>query len=80
MKEMGVNAIRTAHNIPAPSELDICDAEGVMVMAESFDAWEKAKVRNGYNRFFAEWWKRDLERLVVAGRDHPSVVMWSIGN
>lgn len=80
LKEMGVNAIRTAHNIPAPSELDICDAEGVMVMAESFDAWEKAKVRNGYNRFFAEWWKRDLERLVVAGRDHPSVVMWSIGN
>ena len=80
LREMGANAIRTAHNIPAPSQLDICDREGMMVMAESFDEWETAKLKNGYHRFFKDWWKRDLARLVETAKDHPSVVMWSIGN
>ncbi len=80
LREMGANAIRTAHNIPAPSQLDICDREGMMVMAESFDEWETAKLKNGYHRFFQDWWKRDLARLVETAKDHPSVVMWSIGN
>ena len=80
LKEMGCDSIRTSHNIPAPRQLDICDEMGMMVMAESFDAWEMEKVKNGYNLFFAEWWKRDLEALVRMARNHPSVVMWSIGN
>ncbi len=80
LKEMGCDSIRTSHNIPAPRQLDICDEMGMMVMAESFDAWEMAKVKNGYNLFFADWWRRDLEALVRMARNHPSVVMWSIGN
>jgi beta-galactosidase len=80
LKEMGCDSIRTAHNHPAPGQLDVCDEEGMMVMAESFDSWAEPKVENGYNRFFADWWKRDLARLVEYGRGHPSVVMWSVGN
>ncbi len=80
LKDMGCDSIRTSHNIPSPDQLAICDEEGMMVMAESFDTWEKAKVQNGYNLFFGEWWKRDLEQLVRVSCSHPSVVMWSIGN
>lgn len=80
LKEMGCDSIRTAHNHPAPGQLEVCDEEGIMVIAESFDSWAEPKVENGYNRFFADWWKRDLGRLVEYGRGHPSVVMWSIGN
>ena len=80
MKSMGANAIRTAHNFPCPEQLDICDEEDMMVMAESFDEWRLAKVENGYHLHFDEWWKRDLEQLVKICRDHPCVVMYSIGN
>ena len=80
LKDMGCDSIRTSHNIPSSDQLAICDEEGMMVMAESFDTWEKAKVKNGYNLFYGEWWKRDLEQLVRVSRSHPSVVMWSIGN
>jgi len=80
LKEMGCDSIRTSHNHPAPGQLDVCDEEGLMVVAESFDAWAEVKVKNGYNRFFKDWWKKDLARLVEYGRGHPSVVMWSIGN
>ncbi len=88
LKEMGCDAIRTAHNVPAPWQMDICDEMGMMVMAESFDMWVSPKVRNGYCRFFAQketpdsepWWKRDLTNLVLVNRNHPSIVMWSIGN
>lgn len=80
LKEMGCDAIRTAHNIPAPEQLAICDELGLMVMAESFDAWERAKVERGYNLWFRDWWRRDLRQLVLSARNHPSVVMWSIGN
>ena len=80
LKEMGCDSIRTSHNIPPPEQLAICDDLGMMVMAESFDAWERAKVANGYNLWFKEWWRRDLTQLVLTARNHPSVVMWSIGN
>ena len=80
LKEMGCNAIRTAHNAPAPEQLDICDEMGVMVMAESFDEWLTPKCADGYSRFFRDWWRRDLGDIVRCHRNHPSVVLWSIGN
>ena len=80
MKEMGCDAIRTAHNMPSQMQMDICDSLGMMVMAESFDMWIYPKCKNGYARFFKEWSDRDIENLVLANRNHPSIVMWSIGN
>ena len=80
LKEMGCDAIRTAHNMPAPWQMDLCDSLGMMVMAESFDMWIYPKCKNGYARFFHEWWERDITNLVRCHRNHPSVVMWSIGN
>ena len=80
MKEMGCDAIRTSHNMPSQMQMDICDSLGMMVMAESFDMWKYPKCKNGYARFFDEWSDRDIENLVLANRNHPSIVMWSIGN
>ena len=80
LKEMGCDSIRTSHNMPSAEQLKVCDEMGMMVMAESFDEWARAKCRNGYNMFFREWWKRDLANLILAYRNHPSIVMWSIGN
>src|SRR5690606_9494676 len=80
MKEMGADAIRTAHNMPSPWQMELCDELGLMVMAESFDEWKAAKCKNGYNRFFDEWAERDLVNLIRCHRNHPSIVMWSIGN
>ena len=80
MKEMGCDAIRTAHNMPSQMQMDVCDSLGMMVMAESFDMWIYPKCKNGYARFFKEWSDRDVENLVLANRNHPSIVMWSIGN
>ena len=80
MKEMGCDAIRTAHNMPSQMQMDICDSLGMMVMAESFDMWVYPKCKNGYARFFKEWSEHDIFNLVVANRNHPSIVMWSIGN
>ena len=80
MKEMGANAIRTSHNAPCADQIAICDEAGMMVMAESFDEWETPKCANGYNRFFKEWWERDLSNIVRRFRSSPSIVMWSIGN
>ena len=80
LKDMGCDAIRTAHNMPASWQMDICDEMGMLVMAESFDMWAYPKCRNGYARFFADWWARDLTNLVLNHRNHPSIVMWSIGN
>lgn len=80
MKAMGCDAIRTAHNMPSEMQMDICDSLGVMVMAESFDMWKYAKCKNGYARFFDEWSDRDMANLVRHHRNHPSIVMWSIGN
>ena len=80
MKEMGCDAIRTSHNMPSQMQMDICDSLGMMVMAESFDMWRYPKCKNGYARFFDDWWYLDIEHLILANRNHPSIIMWSIGN
>ena len=80
MKAMGCDAIRTSHNMPSQWQMEICDSLGMMVMAESFDMWLYSKCKNGYARFFREWSDRDITNLVLANRNHPSIVMWSIGN
>ncbi len=80
MKEMGCDAIRTAHNMPSTMQMDLCDSLGMMVMAESFDMWIYPKCKNGYATFFKEWADRDIVNLVKHHRNHPSIVMWSIGN
>ncbi|OHX68546.1 beta-galactosidase [Flammeovirga pacifica] len=80
MKEMGADAIRTAHNMPSIEQLELCDELGLMVVAESFDEWKKAKVDNGYHRFFDEWAEIDVQHLVRATKNHPSIIMWSSGN
>lgn len=80
MKEMGCDAIRTAHNMPSKMQMDICDSLGMMVMAESFDMWKYAKCKNGYASFFDEWSDKDMTNLVKRHRNHPSIIMWSIGN
>ena len=80
LKVMGCDAIRTAHNMPSQLQMDVCDSLGMLVMAESFDMWVYPKCKNGYCRFYNDWWQRDLENLVLANRLHPSVVMWSLGN
>ena len=77
---MGCDAIRTSHNMPSQMQMDICDSLGMMVMAESFDMWVYPKCKNGYARFFREWSDKDITNLVLANRNHPSIVMWSIGN
>ena len=80
MKEMGCDAIRTAHNMPSTLQMDVCDSLGMMVMAESFDMWIYPKCENGYSRFFRDWAEKDITNLVLNHRNHPSIVMWSIGN
>jgi beta-galactosidase len=82
LKEVGVNAIRTAHNPPAPEFLDLTDRMGFLVMDETFDAWTIAKpnAEQGYHRDFAEWWERDTRDTIRRDRNHPSVVIWSAGN
>ena len=80
MKEMGVNAIRTSHNMPAPELVRACDEMGMMLMPESFDEWKIPKMKNGYNTLFDEWAEKDLVNLIHHYRNNPSVVMWCIGN
>ncbi len=80
LKEMGVNAIRMAHNPPAAKLLDLCDEMGFLVMDESFDMWAKRKNKFDYHLDFTEWHQKDLEHMVRRDRNHPSVIMWSIGN
>jgi beta-galactosidase len=80
LKAMGCNAIRTAHNPPAPELLEICDRLGMMVKEEAFDAWEVAKVPYDYHLHFAEWAETEIKAMVRRDRNHPSVIMWSIGN
>ena len=80
LKEMGCNAIRTSHNMPAPELVKACDEMGMMVMVESFDEWASAKLENGYHLEFNEWAERDMVNMVRHFRNNPSVVMWSIGN
>ena len=80
MKQMGCDAIRTAHNMPSTMQMELCDSLGMMVMAESFDMWIYPKCKNGYAKFFKEWSDKDITNLVKHHRNHPSIIMWSIGN
>jgi beta-galactosidase len=80
LKDMGCNAIRTSHNMPAPELIQACDEMGLMIMAESFDEWKAPKMKNGYHLYFSEWAEKDLVNLVRHYKNNPSVVMWSIGN
>ena len=80
MQEMGVNAIRTSHNMPAPEYVRIADEMGMMLMVETFDEWAIPKVKNGYNRYFNEWAEKDVMNVLHQYRNNPSVVMWCIGN
>ena len=80
LKDMGCDAIRTAHNMPAPELVRLCDEMGFMMMVEPFDEWDIAKCENGYHRFFHEWAEKDMMNMLHQYRNNPSVVMWSIGN
>ncbi len=80
MKAAGVNAVRTSHNPPSPELLEFCDRLGLVVMDEAFDMWRIAKVPNGYSKYFDEWSERDLRDMARRDRNHPSVILWSIGN
>ena len=80
LRDMGVNAIRSSHNPPVPELLNMCDSMGIMVMDESFDMWRRKKSNGDYARFFDEWHQRDLSDLVKRDRNHPCIIMWSIGN
>lgn len=80
LRDMGANAVRCSHNPPAPELLNMCDTMGLIVMDESFDMWHRRKTKNDYARFFDKWAERDLTDLVRRDRNHPSILMWSIGN
>ncbi len=80
MKASGFNAIRSAHNPPSPALLDACDRLGMLVIDESFDMWNEAKNPYDYHLYFNEWWKKDVESMILRDRNHPSVIFWSIGN
>ncbi|MFC2137261.1 beta-galactosidase GalB [Bacteroidota bacterium] len=80
LKEMGCNSIRTAHNPPAPELLDLCDKMGLLVMDEMFDMWKKNKSPYDYSMYWDEWHKQDLKDFILRDRNHPSVIIWSIGN
>lgn len=80
LKGMGINGIRTAHNPPAPELLDLCDKMGFIVMDEAFDMWRRGKTKFDYSLDFDQWYKKDLEDLVLRDRNHPSVFIWSVGN
>ncbi|MFO7369226.1 MAG: glycoside hydrolase family 2 TIM barrel-domain containing protein [Bacteroidales bacterium] len=80
MKAYGFNAIRASHNPPSGQFLDACDRVGVLVIDEAFDMWERPKNPEDYHLYFRDWWKKDLESMVYRDRNHPSIIMWSIGN
>jgi beta-galactosidase len=80
LKESGFNAVRTSHNPPSPAFLDACDKLGMLVMDEAFDCWSKGKNEFDYSVSFNDWWRSDIDAMVLRDRNHPSVVMWSIGN
>jgi beta-galactosidase len=80
LKEMGCNAIRCSHNPPAPELLNMCDSMGILVMDEAFDMWHRKKTAYDYGNYFDKWYKQDLTDWVVRDRNHPSIILWSIGN
>jgi beta-galactosidase len=80
LKAAGFNAVRTSHNPPSPAFLDACDRAGLLVLDEAFDTWKANKLKYDYGRNFDEWWQRDISAMVLRDRNHPSIVVWSIGN
>ncbi len=80
MQEMGANAVRTSHNPPAKAFMELCDELGILVDSEAFDMWERPKTEYDYARFFDEWYKKDVASWIRRDRNHPSVIMWSVGN
>lgn len=80
LKNSGYNAVRCAHNPPAPAFLDACDRLGMLVIDEAFDVWRAPKIPYDYHRHFDEWWQRDLDSMLLRDRNHPAIVLWSIGN
>lgn len=80
LKSAGFNAVRTAHNPPSSAMLRACDRQGMLVVAEAFDGWKAKKTSHDYGKIFDDWWRRDLAAMVKRDRNHPSVVMWSVGN
>ncbi|MDX5567049.1 glycoside hydrolase family 2 TIM barrel-domain containing protein [Streptomyces sp. ID05-04B] len=80
MKSMGVNAFRTSHNPPSPEMVRVCEELGIVMLVEAFDCWKTGKTRYDYGRFFDEWCERDAAEMVLAARNSPAVVLWSIGN
>lgn len=80
MKNMGANAVRTSHNMPAVELMELCDEIGLLVDSEAFDMWERPKTEFDYARFFDDWYERDVASWVRRDRNHPSVIMWSVGN
>jgi len=80
LKEMGINAIRTSHNPTSPEQLELCDKMGLLVQAEAFDCWSMGKTENDYNKHWDQWYETDLRDMIKRDRNHPSIIMWSIGN
>jgi len=80
LKASGFNAIRCAHNPPSPAFLDACDRLGMLVIDEAFDCWRVGKNPGDYHVNFDDWWERDLDSMLYRDRNHPSIIMWSIGN
>lgn len=80
LKEMGTNAIRTSHNMPAPDLMELADEMGILIVSEAFDMWEYAKTPYDYARFFPEWYPKDVASWVRRDRNHPCLILWSIGN
>lgn len=80
LRDMGVNAVRTSHNMPAPELIELADEMGFLILSEAFDMWERSKTTYDYGRFFNDWYERDVTSWIRRDRNHPSVIMWSIGN
>jgi beta-galactosidase len=80
LKDAGFNAVRTSHNPPSEAFLNACDRLGLLVVDESFDCWKTGKNKYDYAQYFNQWWKRDVDAMVLRDRNHPSIIMWSIGN
>jgi beta-galactosidase len=80
LKNAGYNAVRLSHNPMSPALLDACDQLGMLVVTDSFDSWERQKTPQDYHLYFKEWWKKDLDALILRDRNHPSIIMWGIGN
>ena len=80
LKAAGFNAIRTSHNPPSPAFLEACDRLGMLVMDEAFDCWNAGQEPARLRPVLHDWWQRDIERMVLRDRNHPSIILWSIGN